>query len=46
MQKKGKPSKSESVRVVIRCRPLNKKEIENGRQAVVKMDPIKGEIFI
>jgi hypothetical protein len=34
------------VRVVIRCRPLSKKEIEAGRQAIVKMDTKKGEIFI
>jgi len=44
--KKGKNKHSESVRVVIRCRPLSKKEIENGRQAIVKMDTKKGEIFI
>lgn len=44
--KKGKNKNSEAVRVVIRCRPLSKKEIENGRQAIVKMDTKKGEIFI
>jgi len=36
---------SESVKVVIRCRPLNSKEKTNGNQPVVKTTH-KGEIFV
>ena len=38
--------KSETVRVVIRCRPLNKKEVNEGRAKVVNMDRDNGEILI
>ena len=34
--------KSETVRVVVRCRPLNKKELEDGREQIVHMDPTNG----
>ncbi|KAK2157882.1 hypothetical protein LSH36_183g02022 [Paralvinella palmiformis] len=36
------PSKAESVRVVVRCRPLNKKEITDGHEAIVQMFPDRG----
>jgi kinesin family protein 3/17 len=31
-------SKSESIKVVVRCRPLNSREKEDGRQKIVDMD--------
>ena len=37
---------SESVKVVIRCRPLNKKEMQAGNDIVVNMNLEKGEIFV
>lgn len=41
-------SKSECIQVVIRCRPLSKKEIENGNEKVVKMveREDKGEVIV
>lgn len=33
---------AESVKVVVRCRPLNEKEISDGHQRVVEMDSKKG----
>lgn len=38
--------KSETVRVVIRCRPLSKKEVNEGREKVVNMDKMNGEINV
>ncbi|CAD6193593.1 unnamed protein product [Caenorhabditis auriculariae] len=32
-----KSVKEESVKVVVRCRPLSKKEIENGHKSIIKM---------
>lgn len=31
-------SKSESIKVVVRCRPMNKKEIANKNQDIVSVD--------
>ena len=45
-KKHGLMKKSESVRVVIRCRPLSKKEIAEGREKVVEMDHENGEILV
>lgn len=41
----GKNSQ-ESVRVLIRCRPLFGKEIENGYEDVVKIYEEKGEVIV
>jgi hypothetical protein len=46
LQKMGIQKKSETVRVVIRCRPLSKKEINEGREKVVKMEKSSGEILV
>ncbi|KAK6972865.1 Kinesin-like protein kif3b [Biomphalaria glabrata] len=42
----SKSSKSESVKVVVRCRPLNEKEIAEGHSRVVEMDVKKGVIEV
>ena len=39
-------SKSETVRVVVRCRPLNRKENEDGRAQIVAMDPSMGSCVV
>lgn len=39
-------SKSECIKVAIRCRPMSKKEMMDGRECVVKMLPDKGEVII
>ncbi|KAK2186663.1 hypothetical protein NP493_192g03000 [Ridgeia piscesae] len=42
-----KPSSSaESVKVVVRCRPLNQKEISDGRQSIVNMNTSKGTVEV
>ncbi|CAI2386785.1 unnamed protein product [Moneuplotes crassus] len=46
LRKMGIKKKSESVRVVIRCRPLSKKEVAEGREKVVNMDYANGEILV
>jgi kinesin family protein 3/17 len=46
MKKMGIQKKAECVRVVVRCRPLSKKEVNEGREKVVKMDKENGEILI
>lgn len=46
LKKMGIQKKSETVRVVIRCRPLSKKEVAEGREKVVNMDYENGEILI
>jgi hypothetical protein len=43
--KKG-PERSECIRVIIRCRPMSKDEMRDGRECVVNMAPSKGEIVI
>lgn len=40
----SKAAESECVRVVVRCRPLNSKEIEDGRQRIVDMDLKLGQV--
>ncbi|MEE6482360.1 hypothetical protein FKM82_013228 [Ascaphus truei] len=37
---------SESVRVVVRCRPMNQREKDLNSQAVVTMDSSRGQCFI
>ena len=37
---------SETVRVVVRCRPLNSKERQNGNQKVVEMDTTRGTVVL
>ncbi len=38
--------KTECIRVVIRCRPLQEKEMQDGREVVVKMVKNTGEVLI
>ena len=40
------PSRSECIKVVIRCRPMSKNEIRDGRECVVNMIHEKGEILV
>ncbi|KAH9500474.1 Kinesin-like protein kif3b [Bulinus truncatus] len=42
----SKSNKSESVKVVVRCRPLNEKEIADGHVRVVDMDVKRGVIEV
>ncbi|XP_059177349.1 kinesin-like protein KIF3B [Physella acuta] len=42
----SKSSKSESVKVVVRCRPMMEKEIADGHTRVVEMDVKKGVIEV
>jgi kinesin family protein 3/17 len=39
-------SKSECIKVAIRCRPMSKREIQDNREAVVRMIHSKGEVVI
>ena len=39
-------SKSETVRVCVRCRPLNSKEKSDGRDRIVYMDPNTGTCVV
>jgi hypothetical protein len=39
-------SKAEAVRVIVRCRPLNKKEQEAGMERIIEMDPSRGAIMV
>ena len=41
-QMSGLPKKEECVRVVVRCRPMSRKETEDNRQKVVEMDKHRG----
>ena len=41
-----KSDNNETVKVVIRCRPLSKKEMEAGHDVIVKMNTKTGEIFV
>ncbi|XP_065321604.1 kinesin-II 95 kDa subunit-like [Gordionus sp. m RMFG-2023] len=36
--------KSERIKVIVRCRPMNKKEIDNGYKNIVKLHPERGMI--
>ena len=40
------PSSSECIKVVIRCRPMSKNELRDGRECVVKMATDKGEVIV
>ncbi len=41
------PSKSEEcVQVVVRCRPLNEKEVESGHERCVRVDPSRGAVDV
>ena len=42
----SKLKSSECVKVVVRCRPLNQKEIEENHESVVEMDVKLGQINI
>lgn len=39
-------AKSESVKVVVRCRPLSSKEVENGNKEVVSVDESRKMIAV
>ena len=39
-------NKSECIKVVIRCRPMQKNELRDGRECVVKMVTDKGEVLV
>jgi kinesin family protein 3/17 len=39
-------SNSECVKVVVRCRPLSQKEVDEGRQRMVEMDLSAGQISL
>lgn len=39
-------SKSENIRVVVRCRPINQKELNDGHKQVVKMEPQRGVVSL
>lgn len=41
-----KSGKSECIRVIIRCRPMSKNEIRDGRECVVHMNADKGEVLV
>ena len=41
-QMSGLPKKEECVCVVVRCRPMSRKETEDNRQKVVEMDKHRG----
>jgi len=43
---KDRPQEKETVKVVIRCRPLSKGEMAQGHEVVVKMNCNTGEIMI
>jgi len=45
-KKASDPTKAESVKVAIRCRPLSQGEITNGNEVVVKLNSKRGEIFV
>jgi len=46
MMKDRAGASSETVKVVIRCRPLSKKEMEAGHEVVVNINHKTGEIFV
>lgn len=37
---------AEAVKVVVRCRPLNKKEQQDGRSWILSMDPQRSEVTL
>jgi kinesin family protein 3/17 len=39
-------SSSESIKVVVRCRPLNSREKEDGRLKIVEMDRKTGQVIL
>lgn len=43
---KSNDKDNETVKVVIRCRPLSKKEMEAGHDVIVKMNTKTGEIYV
>ena len=42
----SKDKNAETVKVVIRCRPLSSKEMQAGHEVVVNMNVKTGEIFL
>ena len=40
------PEKNEAVKVAIRCRPLNDKEVSQGHTKVVNINKARGEILV
>ena len=46
MPSESKKKSEETVRVVVRCRPLGHKEIDQGRQSCVEVDSDRGAIEV
>ena len=46
MPSENKKKSEETVRVVVRCRPLGHKEIDQGRQSCVEVDSTRGSIEV
>ena len=46
MVEKGGDNKNEAVKVAIRCRPMNSKEIEQGHQQAVTINQQRKEILV
>ncbi|PIK48750.1 Kinesin-II 85 kDa subunit [Apostichopus japonicus] len=42
----GKSRGDDNVRVVVRCRPLNSKEKEQGFKAIAKIDEVRGQVQV
>ncbi|KAK8884771.1 Kinesin-like protein kif3a [Tritrichomonas musculus] len=38
--------KAENIKVVVRCRPLSKKEIDRGNFEIIRMDPSKNTVYL
>lgn len=37
---------AEAVKVVVRCRPMNQKELDDGRKSIVQMNPATGLVQV
>lgn len=46
MVEKGGENKNEAVKVAIRCRPMNQKEIEQGHQQAVTINKERKEMLV
>lgn len=46
MHVQGKSRGDDNVRVVVRCRPLNSKEKEQGFKAIAKIDEVRGQVQV
>lgn len=46
MKKEVDAKTAECVKVAIRCRPMSSDEMQAGHEVVVKMNPVRGEVFV